>query len=360
METIPINSKLKDYEIVFMSKQMLSSLVSEIVINDPFFVVDDAVWKLYSKNTLESVNPSRVLTIVANEENKSCESVLTIYDQFVRNDIKRNSTVMVIGGGIIQDLAGFACSTYYRGVNWIFIPTTLLAQADSCIGGKTSLNFGGYKNVIGTFFPPSKIFICPDFLSTLDDVFYYSGLGEVAKLHIIGGVRLVNELIDRTELIQKRHLPSLEVVIRNSLLVKKSFIVEDEFDQAKRKLLNYGHCFGHAIESATNFAITHGQAVLLGMFLANTISVRRGIFSMQQHKRISENIIEPMLISTMGINQLNTTKMIDAMKKDKKRTDDRLIVILISNNLELAEYNDLTLEEIDGAIMDLRKWILKE
>ena len=151
----------------------------------------------------------------------------------------------------------------------------------------------------------------------------------------------------------------MERVIKNSLEIKASFITEDEFDKSRRRLLNYGHCFGHAIETATNFIIPHGQAVILGMYLANSVSVKRGILSLKKHREICENIFAPILLYHLEMHQFDKALILDAMRKDKKRIDDRLIVILLSEALELKEYNDLSLKEIEFAFLSLLDWLAK-
>jgi len=164
MQPLIITSKVRNYEVLFSGKHAISKYIKDQQDIGACFVIDCNVWKLYSTDIFHCIDPSKLIIIDAKEDNKTYETVLTLYEKFIEYSINRRSAIITIGGGITQDIVGFACSTFYRGVDWVFIPTTLLAQADSCIGGKTSLNLAGYKNVIGTFYPPTQVMICIDFL----------------------------------------------------------------------------------------------------------------------------------------------------------------------------------------------------
>jgi 3-dehydroquinate synthase len=185
MPVINIKSSLRDYEVhIGPAHDFLEHLVN---LDHKCFVVDENVWRHYADGILSTLPRSETISFPAQEERKTLEGVQEIYEHLLGRSAKRNLTLITIGGGILQDVTGFVASTLYRGINWIFIPTTLLAQADSCIGSKTSLNYGGYKNLIGSFYPPSKVWIDPSFLRTLQTQDFYSGLGEVVKLHIMAG-----------------------------------------------------------------------------------------------------------------------------------------------------------------------------
>ena len=184
--------------------------------------------------------------------------------------------LVAIGGGIMQDITSFMAATILRGVEWIFYPTTLLSQADSCIGSKSSINCRGSKNILGTFTPPQKIYLSTTFLTTLELRELKSGVGEMLKVHAIAGpsdfqsiATDYDDLFSDFEMMMKR--------IRRSLEIKKDYIEKDEFDKGPRLIFNYGHSFGHAIESATNFEIPHGIAVSIGCDMANYCAYRLGI-----------------------------------------------------------------------------------
>lgn len=259
-----------------------------------------------------------------------------------------------IGGGILQDISGFAASTIYRGINWIYIPTTLLAQADSCIGSKTSLNYSNYKNLIGTFYPPTRIHIYTPFLTTLQAADFYSGFGEVIKLHLMGGRDYFTSLLNLSPLILNRDATALTKAIQQSLKIKLSFMEGDEFDMGRRNLLNYGHDFGHAVESTSNFDVPHGQAVILGMIAANIVSRQRGKLSVELEKDFAENLLHPNLFIKPSADALTSDAIINAMKKDKKRVGDQLALIMIDDNFSLTRVNNLTNDEVIIAVAELK------
>src|SRR3989339_2043893 len=180
-----IKSRLHDYQAIFCN----SSKFIEELLTTPncFFIVDSNVWNLYSDNLLSGIKSKNHFILNINEDRKTLAVVEEVYDEIIKMAPKKNMTIVSIGGGILQDITGFCASTLYRGVNWIYVPTTLLAQSDSCIGSKTSLNYKNYKNLIGTFYPPRIVYIYTEFLKTLNEVDFYSGIGEIAKLHLMGG-----------------------------------------------------------------------------------------------------------------------------------------------------------------------------
>ena len=265
-----IHSNIHDYEV---SIEETPDFINALVIKEKScFVIDENVWKIYRKTLLSALPEMDTIIQPVDEDRKNLDTVQSLYEKLVYRPSKRNLTLVSFGGGILQDITGFTASTIYRGINWIFVPTTLLAQADSCIGSKTSLNYRGFKNLIGTFYPPSRIYIFPAFLNTQLDQDFYSGLGEVIKLHLMGGVNHFHLMTDLLPGIQKRESTALMTAIRNSLAVKIDYMTGDEFDTGRRNLLNFGHDFGHALESTSSFAVPHGQAVIIGMLAANLVA----------------------------------------------------------------------------------------
>jgi 3-dehydroquinate synthase len=258
-----------------------------------------------------------------------------------------------IGGGIIQDITGFVASTLYRGINWIYVPTTLLAQGDSCIGSKTSLNYQRYKNLIGTFYPPTKIYINTGFLATLEPEDFYSGLGEIIKLYMMGGESRAAVLIQDIHKIKERDQVALLRAIRDVLTIKLQYIQEDEFDTGRRNLLNFGHCLGHALESTTDFAIPHGQAVLIGILFANISARIRGLMSKMRYDSLaSDLILENIHINRTGL-RFRTQEVFEAMKMDKKREGDGLALIMMRNDYSMMKVQDLQYDELAIGIQEL-------
>ncbi|RJQ33542.1 MAG: 3-dehydroquinate synthase, partial [Actinobacteria bacterium] len=288
-----LKSKIHDYEVCFIKDcQSLTKYTDQ---DSCVFIVDENVWRFHKDGCLKEINENFVVILPISEDKKNLESVQMLYDALMEHSAKRNMTVVSIGGGITQDISGFMASSLYRGIKWIYYPTTLLAQADSCIGSKTSLNYKNYKNLIGTFYPPNEIYIYTPFLKTQEDGDYFSGLGEVLKLHLMGTQDNIDNMVSKLpQVIIKNEEVMLET-IKNSLAIKRSYMEGDEFDTGRRNLLNYGHCFGHAIESATDFLVPHGQAVVLGMILANRIALNRGLLDSDMEDHLAENLLKPVI-----------------------------------------------------------------
>ena len=349
MSMIKIKSRLHDYEVVFGGCSRRTETYAARKREADCYLVDQKVWTLYRERYFRHIDSSRVVPVEANETNKTLGTVQRFYDSLIRRSAKKNALLISIGGGIIQDVSGFLASTLYRGIRWIYLPTTLLAQADSCIGSKTSLNYKKYKNLIGTFYPPHLVFIDTNFLLTLDEADFNSGLGEVAKLHIMAGPESWRRFIVDLPSLRRSKKGVLAAAIRRSLLIKKSYIEEDEFDRARRNLLNYGHCFGHALEKVSNFRIPHGQAVALGMILANNVSRNRRLLSRAADEEIFE-ILAPLITVRPFRYLLRTDLIIEAMKKDKKRTGKGLPLISMQADFKLKKYQDLTERETARAL----------
>lgn len=353
MSVITIKSHIRNYDVTFIDYHDFSNLFAKY--SQRIFVIDHNVWRLYANDLFREFTREKVIILPVHEEGKSLETAQDLYDRLIQYAAKRNMTLISIGGGILQDITGFVASTLYRGINWIFLPTTLLAQADSCIGSKTSLNYKSYKNLIGTFYPPSSVYIYPPFLFTQEEPDFFSGLGEVVKLHMMGGNGKVIEILNFLPKIVKKDSSTLLTAVKNSLLIKSDYIADDEFDTGKRNLLNFGHCFGHAIESTSEFEIPHGQAVVLGMWLANIVARNRSILSGELNEYIAKNLLLPTLVINPEKESLNTQKIIAAMKKDKKRTGEDLVVIMMRDNYEFVKVNDVKESEVIEALNEFKK-----
>jgi len=273
-DTIVIQSHKGPYEAAFVedAMQRLDGDIPE----GTHFIIDAKIAELYAGEMENILASPSVLLIEAHERNKSLDKFPAYVDHLVARKIRRDQTLVAIGGGIIQDITCFLAATLLRGVEWRFLPTTLLAQCDSCIGSKSSINSGDAKNILGTFTPPKRVDISTRFLATLDAHDIRSGVGEMLKVHTIDGPASFDAIAADFDALFTD--PSvMETYIRASLLVKKGYIETDEFDRGMRNIFNYGHSFGHAIEAATNFGIPHGIAVTIGMDLANWISPHLGV-----------------------------------------------------------------------------------
>lgn len=321
-EPLKIQSRSGPYSVSFVPE--LLGDISAILQGTPFFLVDANVARLYALPLAAVLAKPNTIIIEATEENKSIDRVIPVIKRLLDNKIRRGNVLVAIGGGVVQDITCFIASTLLRGVEWRFVPTTLLAQADSCIGSKSSINLGAVKNILGTFNPPSHIWIYPGFLDTLDLKEVQSGIGEILKVHAIAGQRAFDAIkADFQRLISDRQV--LFAYIRSALLIKQGYIEIDEFDQGLRNIFNYGHSFGHAIESATHFAIPHGVAVSMGMDMANHIAVMRGLLSAEHCDRMHGVLLQNY--QDFKDVPIPLDDMLGALMKDKKNTATELMLI---------------------------------
>ena len=304
-----IKSKLKNYNLEFIDsykKKIQRYNKSQL------FIIDRNVFNLFFKNQIEIKN---FILINSSEENKSYQKIATVITKILKKKLNKKDKIIAIGGGVTQDITSFICSIYFRGVDWDFFPTTLLAQGDSCIGGKTSINFGKFKNQLGNFNPPSDIYVDTNFLKKLKKKDIQSGIGEMAHLLAVKSYFNFN-------LISKyyREEISLKDLIIKSLLSKKYYIEKDEFDKKERKLLNFGHTFAHAIESATNYKFQHGVCVAYGCLIAFWISKKMHFLSNKNYLKY-ERILKLILNKDIKFNIL---RFKNAILRDKKANKNKI------------------------------------
>jgi 3-dehydroquinate synthase len=297
--------------------------------NDVAWVIDANVARLHA-----SVMPPSFISQEATESAKNLESVTRLLEQLRDLGGTRHTHMMAAGGGIVQDLATFSASCYMRGIRWTYLPTTMLSMVDSCIGGKSSLNVGRYKNIAGNFYPPEEVVIDTRFCDTLTDEQMAEGLCEAAKICY---AESDTTFADYLSLAESQPMPprgeQLAKLIRHSLWTKKRFIEEDEFDQGIRLLLNFGHTFGHAIEGATSYAISHGMAVGLGMLAAAHCSVRLGhvsndlanVSSLTHHIR---RLLRSAPHLSTSLQKMRPEDAMECFLSDKKHSADFFTLIL--------------------------------
>lgn len=326
-DQLTIKSYKGEYSVVF-DDNALSELNNNVPENT-HFIIDKNVAELYKKEMENILNSPSVLIIEALEENKSLDKFTNYVEHLVSRQARRGHSLYAIGGGIIQDITAFLATTLFRGVDWKFLPTTLLAQSDSCIGSKSSINVGEYKNLLGTFTPPKEIKISTKFLDTLNIKDVRSGVGEMLKVHGIDGPESFAKIAaDYDKIFEDRKI--MMDYIRKSLVIKKHFIEADEFDENIRNVMNYGHSFGHAVESATNFEIPHGTAVTLGMDMANYTSWQLGLCD-EKYFRNAHPVLQKNYKEFIDMN-IPEDKFLSAISKDKKNTTTHLTLILLDKD----------------------------
>jgi 3-dehydroquinate synthase len=289
------------------------------------FIIDATVAELYENELSHVLNSPSVLQIEANEPSKTLDRFSDYVEHLVVRGVRRGHVLVAIGGGVIQDITCFLAATLLRGLDWHFYPTTLLAQADSCIGSKSSINVGTSKNILGTFTPPARIVINTRVLRTLDQRELRSGIGEMLKVHVIDGPEAFDSIAaDYHQLLDDASV--MQRYIYRSLLIKKRIIEEDEFDRNVRNVMNYGHSFGHAIESATEFAVPHGIAVTIGMDMANYVSVHLGLMNQSHFARMHPTL--RLNYAGFEETEIPLPSLLNALSRDKKNTDSQLGLIL--------------------------------
>jgi len=308
-----IKSHSGSYEVDFDNTLVESGRICDL---GTHYIIDKNVFPLLGETFYQKMGSKNVILIDATETTKSYRGIEPIITQLISLGLKRDSTLVAIGGGITQDITCFIATTFMRGIRWVFVPTTLLAQADSCIGSKSSINFGEVKNILGSFTPPNVVIISEKFLETLEEKDIKSGIGEIIKLYIVNGKTVSSEEIRK----------NLTVHLYNTLQIKKQYIEEDEFDKGPRNILNYGHCFGHAIESATNFGIPHGIAVTMGMDIANKIALDTGNIDQEMY----DTMFKVLITNYQDYKHIpvDSNKVFSALSKDKKNTGSMVNIIL--------------------------------
>lgn len=330
-ETLTVQSHKGPYTVHF-DEDALAHL-NAAVSADAHFIVDARVAELYRDKMAAVLASPSVLLIAADENNKSLEKFPAYVQHLVDRKIRRDHTLIAVGGGVIQDITCFLAATMLRGVSWRFYPTTLLAQADSCIGSKSSINSGAAKNILGTFTPPREIHLATTFLDTLDARDVRSGVGEMLKVHVIDGPASFDAIaadyerlfVDRATMIR---------YVRRSLEIKQGYIERDEFDQGPRNIFNYGHSFGHAIEAATDFAVPHGIAVTIGMDMANWTAWQLGVGT-EAHYRRMHGALAANYAGFEGA-PVPIDPFIAAISKDKKNVGGDVTLILPGPDARVA------------------------
>ena len=329
-KAITINSHKGTYEVNFT--QDWNQSINNYDLESSFFIIDSCIAKLYEKS-LKEIFKNKYYLIEANEKNKSLEKFPGYIDDLINLGLKRGNKLIAIGGGITQDITCFLASTMFRGLDWDFFPTTLLAQSDSCIGSKSSINSGNIKNILGTFTPPKKIILDVSFLKTLEEKDIYSGIGEMIKVHAINSPESFDQINQSYDKILEDP-ESMVQFIRASLLFKKRLIELDEFDVGPRNVMNYGHSFGHAIETATNYGIPHGIAVTIGMDMANFVASKLGVTSISNFERM--HALLDKNCSTYRKTKIDPNRLLEALAKDKKNTASQLRLILPNSKGEIS------------------------
>ena len=334
-----------------IAKNYLS--LSKVVI-----VTNNIVNGLYGdvlKSSLQSVDlETIVIEILDGEDHKSLNGAMEVFDALVDNHITRQSVIIAFGGGVIGDLTGFVSATFMRGVPFIQIPTTLLAQVDSSIGGKTAINHPKAKNLIGAFYQPKFVFIDVDVLKSLPERELKAGLVEVIKHGMIMDSELFYYVEDNLQEIMSVGSQSIEQIVARSCKDKATVIEKDEKEQNLRAILNYGHTIGHGIEAVTDYNIyRHGEAVSIGMAVASRVAVDMGIMKEEVANRQNSLLARCGLL--INFPDLNIDSVLDAIHLDKKTNENgRPRFVLPKDIGEAIIVENVTDDQIRNAIMEMK------
>jgi 3-dehydroquinate synthase len=317
-----------------------------------FIVSSPLVWRLHGARVARGARKLEPILVPDGERSKHLQTVSRIYDALVKATADRSSTLMTFGGGVIGDMAGYAASTYLRGIPLVHIPTTLLAQVDSAIGGKVGVNHPLGKNLIGSFFQPHAVLIDPSVLASLPRREFRAGLYEVIKYGMTSSRSLFDRIGRERKAIFDREPAALMPIIAESCQIKASVVAQDEKESGLRRILNFGHTAGHAIEAVTKYKrFRHGEAVAYGMLVAAQLSVSRGALAVVDQRALAD------LITSLGplppISDLSATQMLEAIRHDKKVVAGKLHFVLPTAIGAWAIVDDVTEKEMRAAMLKL-------
>ncbi len=315
-------------------------------------VSDSQVAALYLREVLDICGQAagKAVSFVfpAGEQQKTLDTVRDLYEFLILQGFDRKDLLVALGGGVTGDLTGFAAATYLRGISFVQIPTTLLSQVDSSIGGKTGVDFDSYKNMVGAFYMPKLVYMNLSVLATLPDSQFASGMGEVIKHGCIRSRSYYQWIRENREKIRARELPELLKLVEGSCRIKKAVVEEDPTEKGLRALLNFGHTLGHAIEKEMHFSMSHGACVAAGSVAAAWISMSRGLLEKEELQQLEE------LFSDFGLpvrfDSLPASRILEAVKHDKKMDSGVIQFILLKEMGEAYIDRTVTFEEMEKAL----------
>lgn len=350
--------------LIFIGEEILSETGKHIrpyLSSDRAIIISDRnVFQLFGATVSSSLNevgvkPQKIL-VPSGEGTKSLDVAVNVYQELAKHKVERNNAIIALGGGVIGDLAGFVASTYLRGLPFFQIPTTLLAQVDSSIGGKVGVNLGTWKNLIGSFYQPKAVVADVSLVKDLPDQEVSNGLAEMIKTAFISSEHMVSFMESKQEELLKLDSNSLTLLIEECCRFKAKVIEHDEKEAGLRRILNYGHTFGHAIESASELRWTHGQAVSAGIMFAAALAYKLGVASVDIMKRQSILLSKSGLPTSIPV--LNESEVFAALRQDKKRSGGKIAFVIVQSpgKTRVIEVDEKEVKDI----MDEYPAILKE
>lgn len=337
---------------VFKMADNIWEELKEYVIKDNFILVTDRnVYNSYNEEVDNLMGERENIYIMpSGEANKSHEELLNIYKFLIQKNIDRDGIILSLGGGVVGDLVGFAASTYKRGIKYIQVPTTLLSQVDSSIGGKTGIDFLGYKNIVGTFYFPLTSLIETSFIHTLPEREITCGLGEIIKYGVIHDYNFLKFIERNIKKIYSRDMRILQLVVKKAIEIKVSIVSEDALDLGIRQKLNFGHTIGHSIESFFNYdRYNHGEAIVLGMIYESKIAYERDFIDKEYYEEIIK-ILKPLVEETSFTDE-DIEILLDYMRNDKKNKAKKIAFILPVEKGQVDIFYDTDDETIKKSLL---------
>ncbi|MGN0517735.1 MAG: 3-dehydroquinate synthase [Acutalibacteraceae bacterium] len=336
MVTIPIHSNTRDYDIV-LGSGALENIKDLIDLNRKVLIVTDSgVPKEYSEKVATGCLHPVPVCINQGEASKNMDEFTRLLSTMLHAGFTRGDCVVAVGGGVVGDLSGFAASCYMRGIDFYNIPTTLLSQVDSSIGGKTAVDFDGVKNVFGSFYQPKRVIIDPSTLQTLDERQLRAGLAEAIKMAATNDAELFTMLEKADDL--HSNLPE---IIRRALLIKKSVVEEDPTEKGLRRVLNFGHTIGHAIESDSEGKLLHGESVALGMLPMCSASVRSRLINILKKYQLPTEITQ------------SAEQLMPYILHDKKKKDACITTVFV-DEIGMFRFQNMLPEEISNCLENMQ------
>ncbi len=314
-----------------------------------FFISSPLVWKYHGKAMARAVPRTEPILLPDGERHKQLVTVARAYESLIKLEADRGSGVIAVGGGVIGDMAGFVAASYLRGIGLVQVPTTLLAQVDSAIGGKVGVNHALGKNLIGAFYHPSLVAIDPALLETLPRREFRAGLYEVIKYGMTSSRDLFDRIGRDIDAIFARKSDALVPIIAESCQIKAAVVGVDERESGPRRMLNFGHTAGHALEAVTKYKrFRHGEAIAYGMLVAAEIAVARGVMPADDRRALGTIIMKLGPLPPVG--DLSAKEMIDAARHDKKIVDGTLHYVLCNGIGSWKTVTDVTENELGKAL----------
>lgn len=358
-ETLEINYEGKPlYNIVFdFNFERLSDEISGLGYSYRRIAVitDSNVSKLYLDEVTDKLSKitDKVYSFVipAGEDNKNLKEIEKVYEFLIENKFDRHDLLVALGGGVVGDMVGFTAATYLRGISFVQVPTTLLAQTDSSIGGKTGVDLNGYKNMIGAFHMPSLVYTNISTLNSLSERQFASGFAEVMKHGLIKDANFYTWLLDNMYEISDKEPEVLLAMIKRSCEIKKAVVEKDPTEKGDRALLNFGHTLGHAIEKAKDFSLFHGECVALGAVAAAFISWKKEFISMEEYYEIRDMFVPFNL--PISVEDLDPEEVIAHTRNDKKSDNGKVKFILLKGIGKAFITTDVTEDDMKKALEEI-------